>query len=480
MSNPTSDAWDSVIYSWDSYFHFLNENLYLTGSLSLAFIIFLAACVLNSRCWRFLSRHLKNIALAVFLFGVVLYFIGFNDHGSRDNVLALLLRASMSSIEMFVSESDLIEVKHGLHNSPLYMTIFSIVHFMAVFVSGIFILRLFGRRMVSKVHLWIKRFTACRKLYVFWGINEKNMILAESIRRERNDLFVFVNFPDGHHVHSSRFSFSHFFYSSDAVAERYISRIEAMGGLVVAASSRIEDGLVGRVGWVDFYHKLGLSQLGRIMGRYQNTEFFFLSDNADENVEAVSVLKKMAAASRAVSNGKDKFFVSSGNIDIYCHARRNNFTEGILSCPGLEYKVHLVDSSLLSVLQLKGNGDYMKEYGRNHPVNFVDVDTAIGTVSSVFTAMIIGFGETGSDMLRFLYEFSPFVKETRKGADGMDDIVEQKRKIYVIDRHMESFKTKFFDRCPVSRRQRCNRMARWYAGGVSSFLVSLAGNNRRP
>lgn len=54
--------------------------------------------------------------LAVFLLGVVLYFIGFNDHGSRDNVLALLLRASMSSIEMFVSESDLIEVKHGLHN----------------------------------------------------------------------------------------------------------------------------------------------------------------------------------------------------------------------------------------------------------------------------------------------------------------------------------------------------------------------------
>ena len=84
------------------------------------------------------------------------------------------------------------------------------------------------------------------------------MILAESIRRERNDLFVFVNFPDGHHVHSSRFSFSHFFYSSDAVAERYISRIEAMGGLVVAASSRIEDGLVGRVGWVDFYIKFDI------------------------------------------------------------------------------------------------------------------------------------------------------------------------------------------------------------------------------
>ena len=61
----------------------------------------------------------------------------------------------------------------------------------------------------------------------------------------------------------------------------------------------------------------------------------------------------------------------------------------------------------------------LKEDGRSHPVNFVDVDTATATVSSVFTALVVGFGETGSDVFKFLYEFSSFIKGVKLAATGL-------------------------------------------------------------
>ena len=435
------NAMDEMIGTWDMAFPFLKDNWLFTGVLSVVFIAALVTCVLNRRCWKFASHHIKSIALVVFMLGVVLYYIGFNDNGSENNVLALVLRASISSLEMFVSGSDLIEVKHVLHGSPLYMTIFSITHFSAVFVSAIFVLRLFGQRLMSRIYLWSKRHSRCDKVYLFIGINENSMILAESIAARRNDLLVFVKSPKEHHAHSSRYTFSHFFQSSDSDVEQYAERIEALHGVIVGASRKISIDIVDDRGWKAFFGKIGLSQMWKTMARFKEAEIFLLSDDFKGNIEIVSALKKQDSLATC--------YMLPGKFNIYCHARRNNFTDGVLSCPGLKYKVHLIDSSLLSVLQLKENGEYMKSYGRNHPVNFVDVDTANGTVSSVFTSMIIGFGETGQDALRFLYEFSSFVKKVGKSSDGDDYIEAQDRKIYVADKDMGRLKTKFLTEVPA-------------------------------
>lgn len=196
------------------------SNTIIYSSLALIILCaFLALCLFLSSWRRWIFRHLKWIAVCVFVVGIMLYMSGFNDEGSENNILVLFLRSCISSLEMFVSESDLIEVKCALKDNTLYMTIFSITHFLAVFVSAIFILRLFGLRLMSMCRLWL-RSLFCKKynLYVFWGINEKTMIVAESIQDyyqskgiKENAYLVFVKMNESGHHHSSRFTFSHFF-----------------------------------------------------------------------------------------------------------------------------------------------------------------------------------------------------------------------------------------------------------------------------
>lgn len=457
VTDPTAgNPIDHAIAGWDQEWAELSSNPCDTGLLAIVFFGLLAICLLNRGCRKFIFRHLKTIACMVFLTGIVLYAIGFNELGSRNNLLVLLLRASVSSLEMFVSESDMLEVKHSLHDSPLYMTVFAITHFSAVFVSAIFILRLFGLKLLAMATLWLKRCFPQGNLYLFWDINPHTMTLAESIRKERNDLFVFVKSPEEHHAHSSRFTFSHFFQTSHSDIEPYVDRIEDLKGIILTSKQKMDMNLTDAGGWDAFYRKLGCKQLGKVIPRYKKVEFFFLSDDRQANIKAIGALKRQAVLNR--NRPQDGRCPSHPqDLHIYVHVQRDHFTQGILSNPGLEYRIHPVDSSLLAALQLKENG-------RNHPIHFVDIDTATGTVASPFTALLIGFGPTGQDILRFLYEFSPFVKGTTEGADGMPLVQEQARRFIILDPQIESHKTEFLNSAPALRDK---DFIEWMEGTVS-------------
>lgn len=418
----------------------LSEWLF-TAPLALVFVLFFALCVFVTKLRRAIFKHLKWIAATVFVAGIVLYFMGFNHEGSTGNVLALLLRATVSSIEMFVSETDLLEVEHHLKNDHTYMTIFAITHFSAVFVSAIVILRVFGLRLLSMLRLFTKIRHGGR-LFVFWNIDDNSLAVAESIERKPGDLIVFVNVPYGRHHehHSSRFTFSHFFHTADDGVEQYVGRIEALGAIILAAKCK-PDMVEDDVKALEFFRRLGLRRLEKVMSRYESVEFFFLSNGERNNIEALGALKKYASA------GGDKQIPE--DFKAYCHARRNRFNENLNGCQGLEYKTHLIDSSSLAALQLKEGGRSIDERGRNHPVNFVDVETDTATVSSVFTALVIGFGETGSDVFKFLYEFSSFIKSSVTGSDGFDDVEEQERKIYVSDINLDTLRAEFLENVPA-------------------------------
>lgn len=430
-----------------------SEAMWWTGLVGAVVVCaFLSCCILDTRCRNWIFHHLKQVAIGVFLAGVLVYGAGFNDEGSRNNVLVLLLRACVSSLEMFVSESELIEVKHSLKDSATYMIIFSLVHFAAVFVSAIFILRLFGLQLLSMLRLWwYGRKPGNGPLYVFWGIDEHALTVAESIGEEQARL-VFVKLPAERHAHSSRFTFSHFFHTSGEGIENYLDRIEALNrGKNKAFLTVADKGLNGNLDTTeqadDLFVQLGLRSLQRMLRKSRRTEsmeFFFLSDDEKRNIGAVSMLKFFA-----LKEGKNPASAAARRITVYCHARKNRFNESVLSRPGLEHDVHLVDSSMLSVLQLKENGKRMRDYGKNHPVNFVDYDGNTGTVSSAFTALIVGFGETGRDAFRFLYEFSAFVRTSVKQEGGRVAVTEQERNIYVVDKHLKELKTRFLVNTPA-------------------------------
>lgn len=447
---------------------FTSEHIfkYNFGYSILALVVLLtllALCIFRSSWRRWIFRHLKWIAVSVFVVGIMVYMVGFNYEGSENDVLVLFLRSCISSLEMFVSESELIEVNEDFKGNHLYMVLFSITHFMAVFVSAIFILRLFGLRLMSMCRLWLRSlFCKDYNLYVFWGINKKAMIVAESILNDaksddkgKKAYLMFVKMGDGGKHHSSRFTFSHFFHTVDDGIEEYVDRIERLNSdnvktFLTVSDKLIDMELVKNYDGCDIFEKIGLKNLRRCMCRSDKTEFFVLSEDEHRNIETVCAMKNLM--------DKYDYKISS----IYCHGRENRINRSLLEASEACKNTYLIDSSMLAVQQIRKNVD-------SQPVNFVEFDNVTGTVSSVFTSMVIGFGETGRDVLRFLYEFGSFVKETRKGADGKDDVIEQDKKIYVVDKHLSELKTKFFLNAPALRN---NDSIQWL-DDVSTYDMSF-------
>ena len=87
-----------------------NIALYNVCTSVLAVLMFLL--LINKKNWRKkLFNHLMGCAIGVFAMGLVLYFIGFWHEGTAHNWVASLFRSATAAMEMFVSESELIEVR---------------------------------------------------------------------------------------------------------------------------------------------------------------------------------------------------------------------------------------------------------------------------------------------------------------------------------------------------------------------------------
>lgn len=397
-----------------------------------------------------LFRHLKIQAFLIWMCGVILYMVGFNEHGSAASNVALLLRSCLSSMEMFVSHSDLIEVNEKLHSNATYMALFALIHFCAVAISAIFILRMFGFRLFSWVkvmwaYIWNWLRLDCN-YYVMFGVNSNTLMLANSIHeksKEEKQRIIFINIPEKGHSHAAtRFSFSHFFHSDSNGIDKYLEDIEMMGALLFNSSRSFDNPILKRsiddvfkvfraldFSWIV---RIPLQNLLRNSATRKNkkfngrkVEFFFLSDEEKDNLIAVAVLQR-------IQQKKIDYKYSSFNC--YCHARKSQNNAAMLNEGTLAFRVHIIDTSNLAVLDLKRDNRY-------HPVNFVEKDTNTGTVNSAFTGMVIGFGETGRDAFRFLYEYSSFTKDNQGNPSA--------KKIHVVDKEIDNLKAEFLVEAPA-------------------------------
>lgn len=428
------------------FFNWLDGLNILIALLAIVFIL----TILIPKVKITLFRHLKLQAFFIWVCGVVLYMVGFNEHGSAASNIALLLRSCLSSMEMFVSHSDLIEVKKELHGNPTYMALFALTHFCAVAISAIFILRLFGFRLLSWVKLvgaymcsWLRKDCS---YYVMFGINSNTVALAKSISKKKSNerhCIIFINMPQKGHSHAAmRFSFSHFFHSDSNGIDKYLEDIEEMGALLFNSSRSFENPILDNK--VDDVFKvfkaLDFSCLVRLplqkllrnsatrKDRSRNkskVEYFFLSDEEKENLQAVTVLQIIQK--KEIDHKHSSFYC-------YCHARKSQNNTALLNEGNLAFMVHIIDTSFLAVQNLKREKEY-------HPINFVEKDTNKGTVKSAFTGMVIGFGETGRDAFRFLYEFSSFTKDDQGNPSA--------KKIHIIDNNIDRLKSDFLMEAPA-------------------------------
>ena len=450
FSSSIADSFTGLLNSCSHalFFNWLDGLNILVALLAFVFLI----SIFIPKVKITLFRHLKIQAFVIWVCGVVLYMVGFNEHGSAASNIALLLRSCLSSMEMFVSHSDLIEVKEELHSNPTYMAVFALTHFCAVAISAIFILRLFGFRLLSWVKLvgaymcsWLQK--DCN-YYVMFGVNSNTVALAKSISKNKSNehhYIIFINMPQKGHSHAStRFSFSHFFHSDSNGIDKYLEDIEEMGALLFISSRSFENPIldnkaddvfkVFKVLDFSWAVRMPLQYLLRnsATGKYRNrnkskVEYFFLSDEEKENLQAVTVLQTIQ---------KKDIDYKYSSFYCYCHARKSQNNTSMLNDGKLAFMVHIIDTSNLAVHNLKREKDY-------HPINFVEKDTNKGTVRSAFTGMVIGFGETGRDAFRFLYEFSSFTKDNQGNPSA--------KKIHIIDKDIDELKAEFLTEAPALR-----------------------------
>lgn len=423
-----------------------------------AFLLFVVAVLIvaSKRSIRqFIIHHLMLCALTIFAAGTALYMVGFTWEGTACNPLALFLRAMLAAMEMFVSESELLEVAKEVKENPYYMMLFTLIHFLAVCVSAAFIIHIVGIRLISYFKM---RFTwrNTKDLYVFFDLSQESVNLAKDIykyhkgyphkgknleatdnmggdckHKNGNFKIVFVKTPmEGGPL--ERFSFTSILNFADNRNE-VIEDLISVDALLTFSRKSVALGMDQS----EWRSTVGLSTLRRYVLRTSGKiNFFCLSPNEENNVNTAVALSR-------------RFDDLGKSCHVYCRADHDSVTDSFQ-----DSNLTFVDSSDLAILELKKNIAYQ-------PVSFVEPDTATGAATRPFRAMIVGFGETGFEALRFLYEFCAFVdKDGHENPFSFD----------IIDPQACMLEDKFYLHCPDVKRHAGHSIT-FHPGTVESNLT---------
>lgn len=381
----------------------LGEYLTTYNLLTMLLLMLAVLVVFKRSIRKNIIRHIEIYALAIFIFGIVLYFFGFWHEGSANNVVACLLRSVTASMEMFVSESELIEVKETCKDDILYMLLFAVIHFLAICISAAFIIHLLGIRFKSYIFMKWSR-SRKKELFVFFDLSKESLSLAKDIHRTRklkDYQIVFVKTPM-EESHLERFSFSHILSFANNRNET-IEQLAEIGAYLTYSRKSVSIGMDEN----EWNETVGLNTLRHYIQRSANTEefkthFFCLSPDEDNNINTAVALSKRYS--------DDKKYA------VYCRANHDSITESFA-----KHNLKFIDSASLAVMELKKRVEYQ-------PVSFVRPDIKTAVATKPFRSMIIGFGEIGFEVFRFLYEFSSFVGKDTSENPFYCDIIDPKAK----------------------------------------------------
>lgn len=281
----------------------------------------------------------------------------------------------------------------------------------AIWTSGLLIIHLFARRIISWWWLLIHRPRAC---HVFLGINSYSVKLASTLPKD-NKRIIFVEFPSSE-VHHEKLSFLRLMRGVKLEASRSVLQMVPRA-VILSAWNRQEDCGFSH----DFFKDMWLKRLENHL-KEKDSFLYLLSDDFKANI---STLQKVDS-------------IPCGRI--FCHAPSEGINARI---PVIHGRVQLIDSSVLATNRMKMNADIL-------PVRYVDVGRdaqvePLGWVKGPFHAMILGYGVTGKGALDFLYEFAAFVGEDRKRVPFSCD---------VYDRNADKLSGEFWSSHPAVPKER--------------------------
>lgn len=387
--------------------------------LLLGFLLILSIWFLSnkktSRLLDSITNNLLVVSSVIWLLGVVVYIVGF--YRDELNWLSVIPRAIISSFKMFVVTNELARVPKELQENAIYMSAFSIVHFIAAFITFLFIFKMIGYKIKSSlkmiIHKWF--YAKGRVVHLFWGVNEASCLLAEDIRKNHaTETIIFVDIDEECDDNTQKKATLSHITNTITIKNSEIARLDAIDALVdhcyngpAALKSDNE---------TDIFGSLHLKNIGGIVEKSKRSCFYFLSNDEAQNMAGALNLQKDKRLRSMVDN----------KPIIYVHARRDANNEVFdhysqYDGDSQRMEIKIVDSAYLSITTLKQDESAL-------PVNCVKIDKATGLVNSPFTSLIVGFGSTGQEAFKFLYEYSAFVGP---------DLKKSPFKCYAIDEKMD-------------------------------------------
>lgn len=350
----------------------------------------------TSRLLESISNNLLIVSSIIWLFGVIVYIIGFYREGL--NWLSVIPRAIISSFKMFVVTNELARVPKELQENAIYMSVFSITHFTAAFITFLFIFKMVGYKIKSSLRLIFHKWfhSKGKVVHLFWGVNEASVLLAEDIRKQHaTETIIFVDIDEENDDNAQKKATLSHITNTITIKNSEISRLEAIDAFV----DHCYNGPAALNGdsETDIFSNLHLKTICSIVQKCSRAYFYFLSNDESQNIASALNLQKDHRL-RSMNENKPV---------IYIHARRDANNEVFdhysqYDGESQRMKIKIVDSAYLSVATLKQDE-------RTLPVNCVKIDQSTGLVDSPFTALIVGFGGTGQEAFKFLYEYSAFI-----------------------------------------------------------------------
>lgn len=413
----------TTVFGWIPYLHeyghcdaIETDHLggYFVHAVVLGFVgAILAIAILffankSKRVWNFISSKLIFFFSVAWILGFAVYDVGMYT-GEAISLLSNSPMAVIHAFGMFLLDSDISAIHGEFHESTVFMACFSAAHFLAALVSMVFVIKHFGYNIVAGLRMFFTAWFSRKRdiTYIFWGMNDATYHLANSIKEhhknDRNSRTIVVRTNSDNETTSARNGMERLF-NFLSLKNKDLNRLIELECLTTSTFSNLSAATVvgENVELPDKLRKeLNMRQLCRIIKRKTRKEIhlFFLSDDEQSNIKSIAYLKKDKTINDfMLGTGSDK-----KKAVLYCHTRNNSIHRVIeYEQPKANIEVKVVDSSRLCVDLLKYKADLQ-------PVNYVEIEDD-ATVSSSFNALVVGFGQVGLDVVRFLYEFGAFVK----------------------------------------------------------------------
>lgn len=295
---------------------------------------------------------------------------------------------------------------------PWLTFVFIITFILAILTSIALVIKAVNKRRTGRKWLMDNKDRA-ENVHVFFLGGELSIALAEDIHKHHPDQpCLLVGYPD---PEESFMDLSIW----EKIQRLFKSRTEEnLGPFSAIVYSRIP---LSEVKGKDIGMQMNLKELDLFL-KTSSCKIYLLGDDESENLHCAEILH----------NG-------NCTAEIFCRACREGinrmYEDAMTKTPSMN--VHLVDSSYLAVRNIKNHTELL-------PVNYVDKGVnengfQEGWVSSAFNAMILGFGETGREVLGFLYEHGAFVDKDYKKSPFS---------CVVVDRQMNKFENAYRNNFP--------------------------------